>query len=134
MDWSDSRGEIRDVMAKRDPGEEIVEIAEGDHGEERDIDRVVEDQGGARDQPREVTEPAEGEVLTAAGEGICRREFGVAEADQREDNAGRQEGEWGETEGGERDDAQGGVDVRADGRVAPHVGAPNRNVPPKLAS
>jgi hypothetical protein len=58
------------VVAKGDPGEEIVEVAEGDHGEERDVDRVVEDQGGARDQPREVTEPAKGEVLAAAGEGI----------------------------------------------------------------
>src|SRR2546423_7296109 len=133
MDWSDGRGEIRDVMAKRDPGEEIVEVAEGDYGEERDIDRVVEDQGGARHQPREVTEPAQGEVLAAAGERIGRRQLRIAEADQREDDAGRQEGKRGEAQGGERNDAQGGVDVGPDGRIAPHVGAPNRNVPPKLA-
>ena len=120
-------------MAKRDPGKEIVEIAEGDDGEERDINRVVEDQGGARHQPGEVTEPAEGEVLAAAGERISRRELRIAEADQREHDSGRQEGKRREAQGGERDDAQGGVDVGTDGRIAPHVGAPNRNVPPKLA-
>src|SRR5437879_13299026 len=110
MDWPDGRGEIRDVTAKRDPGEEIVEIPESDHREERDIDRVVEDQGGARHQPREVTEPAEGEVLATAGEGIGRRELRIAEADEREHDAGRKEGKRRETQGGERTDAQGGGD------------------------
>ena len=120
-------------MAKRDPGEEVVEVAEGDHGEERNVDRVVEHQGGARDQAREIAEAAEGEVLAAAGKGIGRGELGIAEADEREYDAGRQKRQGRKAQGCQGNDAQCGVDVRADGRVAPHVGAPHRYVPPKLA-
>ena len=55
------------MMAGRDPGQKVVEVTNRDDREERDIDGVVEDQGCAGDQPPEVAEPSQGEILTAAG-------------------------------------------------------------------
>src|SRR4030081_3782706 len=43
VDRSDGRREIGDVVAEGDPGQEVVEVAERDHGEEGDIDGVVAD-------------------------------------------------------------------------------------------
>ena len=55
------------MVAGRDPGQKVVEVANRDDREERDVDGVVEDQGGARDQPPQVAEPSQGEILAAAG-------------------------------------------------------------------
>ena len=133
MNRTQGHREIRDVVAERDPGEEVVEIAEGDDGKERDIDGVVEHQGGAGHKPREIAQASQCEVLAAAGEGIGRSQFRVAQADQGEDDAGRQEGQRRQAKRGQRDDSQRGIDVGADRGIAPHVGAPDRNVTPELA-
>src|SRR5713101_1926274 len=133
MDRAQGDVEIRDVVAEGEPGKEVVEIPERDDGEERDIDRVVEHQGGARHQPREVTQSAEGEVLAPSRQGIGGRQLGIAEADQREHQASRQEGQRGKAQRGERDDAQSGINVGPDCRIAPHVRAPDGNVPSELA-
>ena len=133
MNRTQGHREICDVVAERDPWKEVVEVAEGDDGKERDIDGVVEHQGGAGHEPREIAQPSQCEVLAASGEGIGGSQFRVAQADQGENDAGRQEGERRQAKRGQRDDSQRGIDVGADRGIAPHVGAPDRNVAPELA-
>ena len=70
MDRAKVEGEIADVMAEADPGQEVVEVSERDHGEERNVDGVIKHQRRPGDQPREVPESAQGEVLPAARQRI----------------------------------------------------------------
>src|SRR5207245_2699797 len=81
----------------------------------------------------EVAEPSEREVLASPGEGIGRGQFRIAQADQREDDTGRQEGERRQAERGQCDDSQRGIDVRTNRGVAPHVRTPDGNVTPEFA-
>ena len=122
------------MVAGGDPGQKVVEVAERNDGEERDIDGVVEDQCGSGDQTPQVAQPSQREILTAAGQWVGGRYFRIAEADQGKDDACREEGQGCKSEGCEGDDAQRRVNVGADRRVAPHVGAIYRDIAAKLAT
>ena len=130
VDWPQRRREVGDVVAERDPGQEVVEVAERDHGEERDVDGVIENEGGAGHQPGDVAQSPEREILAATGERVGRGKLRIAQPDQRKHDPRREECERSQPQGRQGDDPQRGIDVGADGGVPPHVRPPDRYVAP----
>ena len=134
VDGAQVQGEVDHVVARSQVWNEEVEVAEGYDREERDVDGVVEHQRRAGHQSPEVSQSPQCEVLPPTGQRVGRGQLGVAEADQRENQAGRQECEWSKAQGSQGDDSKGSVDAGPDGGVAPHIGAPYRDVTAKLAA
>ena len=120
----------RRARRRREPRDQIAEVADAAPGEERDVDREVEQHGPAGHEAQQIAEPAHDEVLSAAGDRIGGGEFGVGEADADVDEAGEQERDVRSAGGGAEDETQRDEDVGADVGVTPGVRAPRRDRSP----
>ena len=67
---------------------ELTQIVDAAPREEHDIDREVEQDGPPGDEAEDIAEPAEHEVLSAAGHRVGGCEFRIREADAHVDDAG----------------------------------------------
>ena len=111
-----------------DRREEKVHVPGGEDGEEGDVDRVVEEQGGSGDESGDIPEAPAHIVLTSARHGVGRGQLGIRQADHDVDQPRRRECEGRRPHGGGDHEPQGRVDVRPHVGEPPHEGAPHRHV------
>ncbi len=119
------------VLREREDRQQLTEIVYARPGEQRDVDREIEQHGPAGDEAEHITEPAQHEILAAAGDRIRRRELGVREADADVDDAREEEGDVRAAPGGAEHEPEADEDVGADIAVAPREGAPRRDGTPE---